>query len=480
MGKATGFLEYERQEAGRIDPLERLKSFREFHRYPDEAGARRQAARCMDCGVPFCQSAMVLNGMVTGCPLHNLIPEWNDGIYRGNEEHALTRLLKTNPFPEFTGRVCPALCEKACLNGELGEAVTIHDNEHYLIEKAFEKGWMKPRIPRRGNARRVAVVGAGPAGLSAADALNQRGHLVTVYEREEEIGGLLMYGIPNMKLDKSVIKRRRELMEAEGIVFVTGADVGKDVPARKLLKEADALILACGAKKPRTLPGADPEKIPGICYAVDYLTAATKALSGKEGISAKGKDVVVLGGGDTGNDCIGTALRQGCRSVTALEVMPKPPQKRLESNPWPEWPKVLKTDYGHEEAIALFGKDPRIFETTVKEYLTDSKGCLKGIVTARAAFREGKQELLEGTEQELPCSLLLIAAGFAGCEDYTPKAFGLELSSRHTVQTEEESCQTGKAGIFAAGDMRRGQSLVVWAMAEGRRAAKEVDRYLLK
>ena len=288
MGKKNGFLEYERQENRALDVLTRIGSFKEFRRELNETERREQGARCMNCGVPFCQSALVLKGMTVGCPLHNLIPEWNDEVYRGHPGHALSRLLKTNNFPEFTGRVCPALCEKACLNGELGEAVTIHDNEHYLIEKAFEKGWMKPRIPRRGNARRVAVVGAGPAGLSAADALNQRGHLVTVYEREEEIGGLLMYGIPNMKLDKSVIKRRRELMEAEGIVFVTGADVGKDVPARKLLKEADALILACGAKKPRTLPGADPEKIPGICYAVDYLTAATKALSGKEGISAKG------------------------------------------------------------------------------------------------------------------------------------------------------------------------------------------------
>ncbi len=495
MGKATGFLEYERINNADISVGERVKNFKEFHRSLSDKERMEQGARCMDCGVPFCQSAMRLKGMVTGCPLHNLIPEWNDALYHGHAEHALSRLIKTSNFPEFTGRVCPALCEKACINGEHGDAVTVHDNELYIIEKAFEHGFIKPRIPIARSGNRIAVIGSGPSGLAAADELNHRGHSVTVYERDDRIGGLLMYGIPNMKLDKSVIKRRMKLMEEEGVSFITGVNVGIDISADEILKEYDAVVLACGAKQARALNGADMDKISGIFYAVDFLKSTTKSLidreekipdrgvldfmSGKDFISAKGKNVVIVGGGDTGNDCIGTVIRHGCKSVTALEMMPKPPVVRSTGNPWPEWPKVLKTDYGHEEAIELFGHDPRIYETTVKEFITDKKGNLKKIVTSKVAFEGRNMKLVEGSEQEIPCDLLLIAAGFTGCESYTAEAFGVELTERNVIKTSVDSYHTSKERIFTAGDMHRGQSLVVWAIAEGRACAAETDKYLM-
>ena len=533
MGKATGFLEYKRQENIDRDPLERLSDYGEFH-FPLRAQERRQqGARCMNCGVPMCQSAIRLKGMVTGCPLHNLIPEWNDQVYAGHERHALSRLLKTSNFPEFTGRVCPALCEKACINGMDGEPVTVHDNELYIIETAFANGWMEPRLPSLRSGKKVAVVGSGPSGLAAADQLNHRGHTVTVFEREDRIGGLLMYGIPNMKLDKSVIERRRKLMEAEGVVFRTGINVGKK-EAEALMRDFDAVILACGAKQPRGLTAVIteaeeaaaedqqkqqkqeiqekqekqqkqemqekqakqepqgkqkkpiPEKVsidhvPGVSYAVDFLTGCTKALlSGKPDSRAEGKHVVIVGGGDTGNDCIGTVLRQGCKSVTAIEMMPSPPVVRADSNPWPEWPKVLKTDYGHREAIARFGADPRIFSTTVKELILKD-GTLHQIRTVRVAFKDGKLCEVEGTEKILPCDLLLIAAGFTGCQQYTADAFGVKLTPRGTVGTQDgpDHYRTNIPGVFTAGDMHRGQSLVVWNIVEGRGCAREVDEYLM-
>ncbi|MBP5761359.1 MAG: glutamate synthase subunit beta, partial [Lachnospiraceae bacterium] len=384
MGKQTGFLEYARKENNEIPAKERIKGYKEFHTFASEEVRRCQGARCMNCGVPFCQSAMSLSGMVVGCPLHNLIPEWNDAIYRGEDSHALARLLKTNRFPEFTGRVCPALCEKACICGQYDDPVTVRDNELYLIEEGYKNGWMKGDAPIKESGKKVAVIGSGPSGLAAADALRRRGHAVTVYERDDRIGGLLMYGIPNMKLDKSVISRRQKLMEEMGIVFKTGVNVGEKVKVSALKKEYDAVVLCCGAKQPRALNAEGMEGCEGIYFAVDFLKAATRNVLDIEALpakfDAKDKNVVIVGGGDTGNDCIGTVIRMGCKSVTALEMMPKPPVERAANNPWPEWPKTLRTDYGHVEAQTVFGDDPRVFKTTVKKVVS-KKGKITEIET---------------------------------------------------------------------------------------------------
>lgn len=489
MGKPTGFMEYERQTAEAASPTERIGNFNEFHTPLSQEEQRAQGARCMACGVPFCQSGMELMGMVSGCPLHNLVPEWNDLVYTGNWEQAYKRLAKTNNFPEFTSRVCPALCEAACTCGHYGDAVAVKENEYGIIENAYAKGYAKARPPRVRTGKTVAVIGSGPAGLAAADQLNKRGHQVTVYERDDRIGGLLMYGIPNMKLEKHVIERKIGIMKEEGVEFVTSANVGKDVKAANLLKGYDRIVLACGAKNPRDIkaPGRDAK---GIYFAVDFLAATTKSLldSGledKKYISAKGKKVVIIGGGDTGNDCVGTSIRQGALSVTQLEMMPKAPEQRAEDNPWPQWPKVCKTDYGQEEAIAVFGKDPRVYQTTVKEFLKDKSGKLCGLVTVKLESQKdektGRMVMAEvaGSEQKMDADLVLIAAGFLGTEKYVADAFGIALDERTNVKTEQGQYETNVKRVFTAGDMHRGQSLVVWAIREGREAARAVDESLM-
>ncbi len=434
MGKITGFMDYQRKTSTDVPPLERIENFSEFHVWLSREEQQIQGARCMDCGVPFCQAGMMIGGMASGCPLNNLIPEWNDLVYQGKWELALRRLMATNRFPEFTSRVCPALCEAACTCGD---------------------------------------VTGGP---------------VAVYERSDRVGGLLMYGIPNMKLDKSVIERRVRIMQAEGVEFITNADVGAAVPAQALLDSADAVVLACGAKQPRDLnvPGRDAA---GVYFAVDYLSGVTKSLldsslTDGKAISAEGKQVLVIGGGDTGNDCQGTAIRQGCTDLLAREMLPPPPKPRAASNPWPEWPKVLKVDYGQVESLAKFGKDPREYQTTVKEFLKNDDGTLRGAVIQR--LRPERDEATgrtvmapTGEEFTYECQLALIAAGFTGCESYVADAFGVQRTVRGVVDADDARFATNVPGVYACGDMRRGQSLVVWGLREGRDCAAAVDEYLM-
>lgn len=517
MGKTTGFLDFERTENRNVSPIERISNFKEFHPFLDEKERREQAARCMNCGVPMCQSAIELGGMVTGCPLHNFIPEWNEALYQGQFDMAAWRLLKTSSFPEFTGRVCPSLCEKACNCGSpvCGDgAVTVHDNELFIIEKAFSSGYMKPEIPSLRSGKTIAVIGAGPAGLAVADWLNHRGHSVTVYERDDKAGGLLMYGIPNMKLDKKVVDRRIELMKEEGVQFIFNADVGRNISAEHISKSFDAIALCCGAKKPRAITATGIENIitdkngtvGGVMFAVDFLKEVTKCvisttealekvhmtpaneqisqmLLQNTGLELADKNVIIVGGGDTGNDCCGTSIRLGAASVTQIEMMPCPPEERAKTNPWPQWPKTLKTDYGAEEAIAVYGKDPRVYETIIKEIYSEN-GKVTGIKTIEVEFKtkDGTRQLVEriGTEKDLPADLILIAAGFIGCEEYSAQAFGAELGPRGTVKGLENGYGTSSPTVFTAGDMHRGQSLVVWAIAEGRECAQAIDEFLMK
>lgn len=481
-------MEFVRELPPELAPLERIRNWDEFHLPCEEQKLRAQGARCMDCGTPFCHTGQVLAGAASGCPIHNLIPEWNDLVYRGKWNEALQRLHKTNNFPEFTGRVCPAPCEGACVLGIIQPPVTIKSIEAAIADRGWEKGWIAPSPPAQRTGKRVAVVGSGPAGLSCAAQLNKAGHLVTVYERADRIGGLLMYGIPNMKLDKTVVQRRVDLLASEGVQFITGCEVGRNLPAGKLLKDFDAAVLCGGATKARDLP-VEGRNLKGIHFAMEFLTANTRSLLNYQHrnghfISAKDKDVIVIGGGDTGTDCVGTSLRHGCRSIMQLEILPKPPETRPPDNPWPQWPRTFRVDYGQEEAAAVYGEDPRRYRVTVLRFLGDDDGNVKGVRTVHVDWKKDAQGRMvpvnvPGTEQTLPTQLVLLAMGFLGPEDTLLDQLEIERDPRSNAKAEYGHFATNVKGVFAAGDMRRGQSLVVWAINEGRAAARECDRYLM-
>ncbi|MGF7036161.1 glutamate synthase (NADPH/NADH) small chain [Paenibacillus mucilaginosus] len=488
MGKPTGFMDYEREVPIEHAPLLRIAHWQEFGIAMPEIKLQQQGARCMDCGIPFCHTGTLLSGMAAGCPVQNLIPEWNDLVYRGQWREALERLHKTNNFPEFTGRVCPAPCEGSCTVGLHGKPVTIKNIERTIIDKGFAEGWVVPQPPARRTGKTVAVVGSGPSGLACAAQLNKAGHLVTVYERADRAGGLLMYGIPNMKLDKKVVQRRIDLLAAEGVVFITGTEIGRDIPASQLREDYDAVVLCGGATQGRDLR-IEGRELGGIHLAMEFLSRNTKSLldsEHKDGayLSAEGKDVVVIGGGDTGTDCVGTAIRHKCRSVTQFEILPRPPETRQANNPWPEWPKVLKTDYGQEEAAALQGGDPRRYLINTKRFAGDDAGQVAALHTVLVDWQQdeaGRFVPVEvpGSEQVVPAQLVLLAMGFTGPESPVLEQLGVERDERSNARAVYGRYETSAEGVFAAGDMRRGQSLVVWAIQEGREAAREVDRYLM-
>ncbi len=487
MGKINGFLEYERIDPKKRPPEERLKDWKEIRLPQDPEQVRLQGARCMDCGVAFCQSGVLLNGATSGCPLHNLIPEWNELVYRGLWKEAYQRLVRTNPFPEFTGRVCPAPCEGACTEGSIMDPVAINSLEYEIIERAFGEGWVENRKGRE-TGKKVAIVGSGPAGLSAAHYLNLVGHDVTVFEKDDRAGGLLMYGIPNIKLEKGIIERRLELMKSAGITFLLNAEVGKDISTQALIINYDAVLLCAGAGKARDLD-VQGRELKGVYQAMDFLKSNTKSLldsnfEDHKCISAKDQDVIVIGGGDTGTDCVATAIRHGCKSIYQFEIMPEPPVKRAErDNPWPEWPRKLKIDYGHEEAISRFGSDPRKFCLSTRKLVGTKKGHVKEVHTADVAWiKDGRGRLvpqpITGSERVWKADLVLLALGFTGPDDSLAKAFKLNRDERSNVKAEYEVFATNAEKVFAAGDMRRGQSLVVWAIQEGKLAAREIDKHL--
>jgi len=487
MGKPTGFLDYERKTIPYRDPKERVQDWKEVHCEHEDGPLQEQGARCMDCGIPYCHTGMELSGMASGCPINNLIPEFNDLVYRGHWEEALDRLRKTNNFPEFTGRVCPAPCEGACVLGIIEPPVTIKNIECSIIDKGWEEGWLEPQPPAVRTGKKVAVIGSGPAGLACADELNQAGHSVTVFERADRIGGLLMYGIPNMKLEKETVNRRVQLMRDEGVEFITNAHIGVDQPVEKLREDFDAIALCCGATKPRDLP-IEGREFEGVHFAMDYLSKNTQTLLSDNPkdfpINAEGKDVVVIGGGDTGTDCVGSSLRQGCKSLIQLEIMPRPEDERAPNNPWPEWPKVYRLDYGQEESVALYGKDPREYLVMTKRFIDDGKGNLSGLEIVDIEWaKDGEGRMfpkeVEGSLRTVPCQLSFLAMGFLGPEQSIVEKLKLETDARSNVKADYGKFATSLEGVFAAGDMRRGQSLVVWAINEGRGCARELDVFLM-
>jgi glutamate synthase (NADPH/NADH) small chain len=486
--KARGFLIYNRETAAERPLAERIRDWQPLHLQLSEETLHQQAMRCMDCGTPFCHRGQILNGMTSGCPINNLIPEWNDLVYRGLWKQAYDRLHRTNNFPEFTGQVCPAPCEAGCTLGISDPPVTIKNIEYAIIEKAFEEGWVTPDIPTRRSGKRVAIIGSGPAGLACASQLNSVGHSVTVFERADRIGGLLIYGIPNMKLDKDIVERRVDLMVESGIEFVTNVEVGRDLSAGELQKNFDASVICTGASQPRNLPVAGHD-LKGIHFAMDFLGPNTKSLldsnlADGQFISAEGKDVIVIGGGDTGTDCVATSLRHGCGSVTQFEILAKPPLSRAPDNPWPQWPKVYTLDYGQEEAMAVFGQDPRSYRLMTQEFIGDDQGHVQAVRTIQVGWHPNghgrpRLEELSGTEKIWPAQLVLLSMGFLGPEQSLLDQFGVERDARSNAWAEYGKFMTHVEGVFAAGDARRGQSLVVWAINEGRGAAREVDRWLI-
>ena len=488
MSKITGFMTFAREAPGERPIAERIGDWQPIHLHLPDERLQKQAARCMDCGIPFCHKGQTLAGMTTGCPINNLIPEWNDLIYRGLWRQAYDRLAKTNNFPEFTGLVCPAPCEAACTLGISDPPVTVKSIEYAIIDRAFDEGWVRPAAPARRTGKRVAVVGSGPAGLACADQLNTVGHEVTVFERADRVGGLLMYGIPNMKLDKALVERRVNVLRAGGVRFVTGVSVGEDVTADALRRDFDAVVLCTGSTRPRDLsvPGRE---LGGVHFAMEFLRGNTRHLldSGQANghyLSAAGRDVIVIGGGDTGTDCVATALRHGCRSLVQFEIMPQPPEARAADNPWPQWPRVYKLDYGQAEAAAVFGDDPRAYSVQTTALLGDEHGCLRGLRTVDVAWERGEDGRISprpvpGSEREWPSQMVILALGFLGPEGELPAQLGATQDARANVAAPYGRYQTAAPDVFAAGDARRGQSLVVWAIHEGRGAAREVDRWLM-
>lgn len=499
MGKPTGFKDYPRETATERSPQERLKDWNEFANPVELKILKHQGARCMDCGIPFCHTGEILAGMATGCPLHNLIPEWNDLVYHDDWREALDRLHKTNNFPEFTGRVCPAPCEGSCTLGINEPPVAIKTIERNIIDRGFAEGWVRPNPPTKRTGKKVAIVGSGPAGLAAAAQLNSAGHDCTVYERSDRLGGLLMYGIPNMKLEKWMVERRIALLKEEGVQFVVETEIGKDIHSKELMDRFDAVVLATGSTVPNDFFAKTPGRnLKGIHFAMEFLHGNTKSLLDselKDGnyISAKDKHVVVIGGGDTGNDCLGTSLRHGCKSLVNFEIVPQSPDERAPNNPWPQWPKIFRTDYGHAEAAATFDysqnpnktlqNDPREYSIQTAEFIGDENGNLKAIRTQQVNWAVpsagGPFTVVDGSEKEWPADLCFLALGFRGPEQVIAEQLGIDTDQRSNFKAEYGKYATSVEGVFAAGDCRRGQSLIVWAINEGREAARECDRYLM-